>query len=145
MILRRGRSAQPVGLGLDIELTYERSRMRGRRADLLESWRPPTEVFECGDGLVAVVEIAGHFFDDLDVVVNGDELRVRRERTAGYPTGPRLYHEPRIRYGPFEAAAPLPFPVDVSDASAEYVDGLLTVRLPRRVATKVPMRDDSHG
>jgi HSP20 family protein len=144
MILRRGRGVHQAGSILDIELTYEGGTTRGRRAEFLDPWRPPTEVFECGDGLVVRVEIAGLALDDLDVVVEGEALRVRGERTVGYPSGPRLYHESRIRYGPFEAEVRLPFPVAVGDASAAYVDGLLTIHLPRRAATKVAMRDDTH-
>lgn len=143
-ILRRGRSAQPVDSGLDIELTYEFGAWRGRRSDSLEPWRPPAEVFERGDGLVVRVDIAGLSLDDLEVVVEGEELWVHGERRVGYPAGPRLYHESRIQYGSFEVPVRLPFPVIVGEVSADSIDGALTIYLPRRVAVKAPMRDDSH-
>lgn len=144
MIVRRGRSAQPVDSALGIELTFEIGAWRGRRFEFLEPWRPPAEVFECGDGLVVRVEIAGLSLDELHVVVEDDELRVYGERRVGYPACPRLYHESRIRYGSFEAPVRLPFPIIVGEASADYIDGLLTIRLPRRVAVKAPMQDDSY-
>ncbi|HEX2281415.1 MAG TPA: Hsp20/alpha crystallin family protein, partial [Thermomicrobiales bacterium] len=104
----------------------------GRRPDHHEVWRPSTEVFECGDALVIRVEIAGISVADLEVVVESDELKVRGERTVTYPNGRRRYYESRIRYGPFEAAVRLPFPVTLGNASAEYAGGLLSVRLPRQ-------------
>ena len=143
MILRRGRFAQPSGSGLDIETPLELGVVRGRRPDNLESWRPPIEVFECPSELVVRVEIAGLSSGDLIVMVEGDTLLIRGERVATHPIGPRLYHESRIRYGPFEATVHLPFPVSVSDASADYTDGLLRVRLPRNVAARIPVRVDA--
>ena len=143
MILRRGRAVQPTGSGLDIEMMFELGGGNGRRPDNRESWRPPVEVFECAGELVVRVEIAGLSLADVEVLVDEDELRIRGERTAGYPSGQRVYYESRLRYGPFEAAVRLPFPVAVGDASADYVEGLLSIRLPRRVAVRVPMRDDS--
>ena len=144
LVLRRGRSTPPGGSGLDTGLTDELGAGRGRRSGFLELWRPPSEVFECGDDLIVRIEIAGLAPEDLDVIVERDELLVRGERTAGNPGGPRLYHESRIRYGSFETGVRLPFPVNVGEASADYVDGLLTIRLPRRLAAKVSMRDDAH-
>lgn len=143
MILRRGRSAQPVDSGLDVEFTYEFGAWRGRRSDSLEPWRPPADVFDRSDGLVVRVEIAGISLDEVEVVVEGEELWVHGERRVGCPAGPRLYHESRIRYGSFEIPFRLPFLVIVGGESADYIDGVLTIRLPRRVAVKAPMRDDS--
>jgi HSP20 family protein len=143
MILRRGRAVQSAASGLDFEMTFELGSGHGRRPEYPEPWRPPIEVVECVEELVVRVEIAGLRHDDLHVKVEGDELNVRGERTVAYPKGPRVYHESRIRYGPFEVAVRLPFPVAVEAASAEYVDGLLNIRLPRQAAAHVPMRDGS--
>jgi HSP20 family molecular chaperone IbpA len=143
MILRRGRSVQSVASGLDFEMTLGLGSGHGRRPEYPEPWRPPIEVVECAEELVVRVEIAGLTHADLDVMVEGDELLVRGERTVGPPEGPRIYHESRIRYGPFEVAVRLPFPIAVGRSSAEYVDGLLSVRLPRQAAARVPMRGDA--
>jgi HSP20 family molecular chaperone IbpA len=143
MILRRGRTAQPVGSVIDVEATFELDAGHGRRTTSREPWRPPIEVFECAAELVVRVEIAGLSLGDLDVLVEGDELLVRGARNVMNPSGPRMYHESRIRYGPFAAVVRLPFPVVVADANAEYVDGMLSIHLPRRVAARVPMRERS--
>jgi HSP20 family protein len=145
MILRRGRPVQSAASGLDFDMTYGIGIGHGRRPNYPEPWRPPIEVVECTEELVVRVEIAGLTPDELDVMVEGDELRVRGERTIAHPNGRRIYHESRIRYGPFEVAVQLPFPVAVGAASAEYVDGLLSVRLPRLAAARVPMRGNSRA
>lgn len=140
MIMRRGRSVQSAASGLDYELTFGLGAGHGRRPEHPEAWRPPVEVVECAEELLVRVEIAGVTHADLDVMVDADELRVRGERTVRPSSGPRIYHESRIRYGPFEVAVRLPFPVAVGAASAEYVNGLLSVRLPRQAAARVPLR-----
>ena len=139
MILRRGRPVQSVVSGLDVEMASGRDSGLVRRPGYPEPWRPPIEVFECADELVVRVEIAGLSLADVDVTVEGNALLIRGERNVVHPQGPRLYHESRIRYGPFEAVVHLPFPVVVGTASADYVDGLLSVRLPRQAAARVPM------
>jgi HSP20 family molecular chaperone IbpA len=58
------------------------------------------------------------------------------------PSGNRRYHESRVRYGPFEAAIRLPFPVAVELATADYIDGFLSVTLPRLAATKITTREN---
>lgn len=142
MIVRRGRRIEPIAIGLDLEMTHEIGTRFGGRSVFQEPWRPPTEVFECNGVLIIRVEIAGLKLQDFTVVVMGEELLVRGERASAHHTTPTVYHESRIRYGAFEAIVRLPFPVAIDDASAEYIDGLLSVRLPRRGAAKVQMRDD---
>jgi HSP20 family molecular chaperone IbpA len=56
-----------------------------------------------------------------------------------------VYHESRVRYGRFEAAIRLPFPVDVESATAEYADGFLSIELPRQTATKLMTGEERGG
>ena len=146
LLLRRGRPVQSLGSRLDIEIPFDWGlEQGGQRAEFPKPWRPPIEVIECAEALLVRVEIAGLSHADLNVMVVGDELRVRGERTVAQLVGSRLYHESRIRYGPFEAAVRLPFPIAVQEASADYIDGFLSVRLPRLTAAKVPLRHPSRA
>lgn len=88
-------------------------------------------------------EIGGLSGNEVAVVVDDDLLVIRGERAYAKHGGHRLYHESRVRYGPFEASVRLPFPVDIPATSADYSDGFLTVQLPRLAATKVETRDSS--
>ena len=139
ILLRRGRPVTLIGSSLesDVALEYEQAPGRQRR-DCATPWRPPIEVFEIADALVVRVEIGGLSGDDVDVLVQGDRMVIRGERGVVKPDEHRLYHESRVRYGPFAASVRMPFPVDAERASASYMDGFLTVNLPRLAATRVP-------
>jgi len=141
ILLRRGRPASPVGSSFDIEVTLDLGSAQRQRQECFAPWRPPIEVFETESELVARAEIGGLSGDEVTVEVDGDTLTIRGERRVARPRDQRLYHESRVRYGPFEVSVRLPFPVDVSEANADYIDGFLTVTLPRLPATRVNLRE----
>jgi len=144
MLLWRGRAAQSIGSNVEIDVTFDLgSALDRRRHACFAPWRPPIEVFETDGELVVRAEIGGLTSGEVQVLVGGDELMIRGERRIVRARDHRLYHESRVRYGPFEAAVRLPFPVDVESAAADYVDGFLSVTLPRLAATKVTTREDS--
>lgn len=132
ILLRRVRPARPAGSSFDIDLTFDLGQALARqRRECLAPWRPPVEVFETERELVVRAEIAGLAGDEAKVLIEGDYVVVRGERRIRRSLDPRLYHESRIRYGPFEIAIQMPFAIDAEATTAEYVDGLLTVKLPR--------------
>lgn len=146
ILLRRGRPAAPAGSSFEIDVTFDLGpAFRQRRQECSSPWRPPIEVFETESGLVVRAEIGGLAGDEVAVLVDGDMLVIRGDRNVAKPHGHRLYHESRVRYGPFEASVQLPFPIDVPATSADYIDGFLTVQLPRRTATRVETRESSVG
>jgi HSP20 family protein len=121
---------------LDVMIDFGQQPTRSRRQCLVP-WRPPIDVFETGNGLVVRAELGGLNTSEVQVLLSGDELILRGEREVVLPDGYRVYHESRVRYGRFEAAIRLPFPVDVESATAEYSDGFLSIELPRLAATKL--------
>lgn len=140
ILLRRGRPAPPTG-SIDIDVLFDLEPASRRRMACIAPWRPPIEVFETKRELVIRAEIGGLSLDEIAVQVDDERLIIRGKRTVARPDEMRVYHESRVRYGPFEASVRLPFPIDVSTAKADYVDGFLTVSLPRLAATQVTMRD----
>jgi HSP20 family protein len=110
---------------------------RGRR----RVWRPPVEVFENGDSLEIVTEIAGMRGEDIDIVVEGDLLTIEGDRQDPTNCEHRTYHIARIGYGPFAAEIHLPFSVETENAEASYENGFLRVILPKaQVRTIIPTR-----
>ena len=128
-------------LDVMLDLGQQSTRSLGQRS---APWRPPIDVFETDNGLVVRAELGGVTASEVEILVSGDELILRGERDVDRPVGPRLYHESRVRYGRFEAAVRLPFPVEVESATAEYTNGFLSVELPRLAATKL-MTGEKHG
>ena len=146
ILLRRGRSSLAAVSTLDIDVTLDLGPVvQRRRNECFAPWRPPIEVFETDDELVVRAELGGLTRTEVDVQVDGDELVIRGARNVARPVGHRRYHESRVRYGPFEAAVRLPFPVAVELATADYVDGFLSVALPRLAATRVAPREDKQA
>jgi HSP20 family molecular chaperone IbpA len=144
LLLRRSRPARSVASNVEIEMTFDLEPEHGRRRhDCKAPWRPPIEVFETGESLVVRAEIGGLAEGQLHVEVNADELHIRGERTMPMASASRTYHESRLRYGPFAATIRVPFPVDVPNAAAEYIDGFLTIKLPRLTPTTIAAREKS--
>ncbi len=138
ILLRRGLRTQTLESSFELDVLVDFSQQPTRsRHQCLAPWRPPIDVFETGNGLVVRAELGGLTASEVQVLLSGDELILRGEREVVRPVEHRVYHESRVRYGRFEAAVRLPFPVDVESATAEYTDGFLSIELPRLAATKL--------
>jgi HSP20 family protein len=99
-------------------------------------WHPPTDVYEQGEHLIVVVEIAGMQDSDFNVVLQGQRLVISglRQRVAATDCA---YHQLEIPFGEFRAEVNLPWPVSRDDVSATYRDGFLRVELPHAPAQKI--------
>ncbi len=143
ILFRRGSLSESTISSMEIDVTLGfRPELAARRHEHLAPWRPPIEVFETDGELVVRAELGGLSRSEVEVLISGDELVIRGERTVHQPSRSRRYHESRVRYGPFEAVVRLPFPVDVESAIADYIDGFLSVTLPRQAATRVTTREN---
>ena len=145
ILLRRGLRTQTLESSFELDVMLDFGQQPTRRLRQCNApWRPPVDVFETDNGLVVRAEVGGLTTSEVEVLVSGDELILRGERNVDRPVGLRVYHESRVRYGRFEAAIRLPFPVDVESATAEYTDGFLSIELPRLSATKL-LAGEKHG
>jgi HSP20 family protein len=143
LLLQRGRSVESRGSSLDMDITLSRGLGRfARRCQHFPPWRPPVDVFETDGELVVRAELGGLTGTEVEVLVSRDELVIRGERSIVQPSRIRRYHESRVQYGPFEAVVHMAFPIAVESATAEYIDGFLSVTLPRLAASSVASRVD---
>jgi HSP20 family molecular chaperone IbpA len=62
---------------------------------------------------------------DLEVTVGGGYLAIRAERSSSTEGK----HRSEFRYGSFSRTLPLPASADADDATADYADGILTVKV----------------
>src|SRR5688500_19912722 len=119
--MRRGRLTHTMESSTEVDVLVDfRPTPRRGRYQCNAPWRPPVDVFETGNGLVVRAELGGLTTSEVQVLLSADELILRGERDVVRPVGHRVYHESRVRYGPFEAAIRLPFPVDVGARSEEH-------------------------
>ena len=96
---------------------------------------PLINVFSDGDGFVVVAELPGVRKEDLDIQVRGDTLRIRGKKSIAYDEEASIHRRERSA-GEFDRTLSLPDDVDAAKVSAEYRDGVLTLRLPRAESAK---------
>lgn len=109
----------------------------GFGAGVTESWMPAVDVYEDANGEVVVkAELPGVRRDDIKLSMEGQTLMLEAERHLDTEVQRDRYHRIERGYGQFRRTFTLPATVDASRIAAEYQDGLLTVRLPRREETK---------
>ena len=62
---------------------------------------------------------------DLEVSVGADYLSIRAERSSQVESK----HRSEFRYGSFSRTLPLPSGADIDDVTAEYANGILTIKV----------------
>jgi HSP20 family protein len=112
-------------------------------------FRPPVDVYVCGDPPNAVIraDLAGIDIADVQLEARGRTLVIRGERHTRVAEG-RAYQQIEIETGPFERQVDLGVDVDAERARATYEDGILRVELPITQparATDVPIAGTSEG
>ncbi|MEK7683897.1 MAG: Hsp20/alpha crystallin family protein [Verrucomicrobiota bacterium] len=96
-------------------------------------WVPNTDVYATDGGLVIKVELAGMRREDLELVVEGNCVKISGHRPDGCRAPKCKFLVMEINYGAFESVIELPDGYDLSLARAAYQNGFLRVDVPLRV------------
>ena len=96
---------------------------------------PPVNVFSEGEDFVIVAELPGVKKEDLDVQVKGDTVRIRGKKVVEIGDEASVHRRERTD-GQFDRTLSFPAQLDAAKASADYRDGVLTLRLPRAESEK---------
>jgi HSP20 family protein len=96
---------------------------------------PPINVFQQGDNLVAIVELAGVNKNDLDIQAKDNTIRICGKRTISYPEGSSVHRRERLS-GTFDRTLTVPMQIDPDAIKAEYCDGVLALFIPRAESDK---------
>jgi len=102
----------------------------------LAEWAPALDVSETDDAILVDVEIPGIDPSTLDISVAGDILTLRGEKPNEGGGHGRNYHRVERRYGSFTRSLTLPASVDADKVEAKARFGVLSIRLPKREASK---------
>jgi HSP20 family protein len=103
----------------------------GRRA------YPPMNFSEDAEALHVQVLAPGLNAETLNVEINNGFLRVSGEKVGlGEEIKPEARHREERRSGQFSRAVELPFEVDRDKTTAQYRDGILSIRLPKAERAK---------
>jgi HSP20 family protein len=95
-------------------------------------WSPAADVYETEDSFVIAVDLPGIERASLDVSIDENRLTVRGERTLEEGQRRGRGNRPSGRF--VSRFGPLPPNVDQKRVAAEYKDGVLRLRLPKRAA-----------
>jgi HSP20 family protein len=111
---------------------------------LLESGGIAVEEFDEDGAHIVRAELPGIDPErDVEVTLADGMLHIRAERRREEKVEHEHYYREEIRYGSFSRLVPLPEGCAEEDVTADYTDGILTVRVPlapeKGEATKVPV------
>ncbi|HDS17012.1 MAG TPA: Hsp20/alpha crystallin family protein [Proteobacteria bacterium] len=97
-------------------------------------WSPSMDLFDSGDEYLMIVEVPGVEKDQLELSVCADKVVIKgwREDSAAFTRAEVLCLE-RVR-GRFERVILLSDAVDAEGVKASLKNGVLTVRLPKKIA-----------
>jgi len=98
------------------------------------SWTPNTDVYLTDTGLVIKVELSGMRSEDLELAVEGNQLRICGQRRDCCRAGRCKFILMEINYGPFESIIELPPGYDLGSAKACYQNGFLRIDVPVQVS-----------
>jgi len=101
------------------------------------TWVPPVDIYQTGEHeLVLKAELPEMAREDIDVTVENFVLTIKGEKKLGTEVKEEQFHHIERRYGAFDRSFSLPRTVDAGKVSADYKNGVLTVRLPLREEAK---------
>jgi len=110
------------------------SRAFGER--LATSWTPSLDVYEGPDRIVLTAEVPGLTAEEIDVEFSDNVLTISGERTFEDAPPDGRYHRVERAYGSFSRSVSLPMVVKSEEISAEVVNGVLTVTVPKADGAK---------
>ena len=114
----------------DVYLRDEYTGVRG-------TWTPAVDIFETeAHDLVLKAELPGMTREDIEVVVENSTLVLKGTKKFNADVKDENYRRIERTYGTFHRSFTLPNTVDASKVSADYKNGVLTVKLPFREEAK---------
>jgi HSP20 family protein len=114
----------------DLLALHERmNRLGGESAP---GWTPAVDIYETADRFVISAELPGLYREDIRIEVQRDTIALRGERPPDRPVQGR-YHRVERGHGAFSRSFALPQPIDADRMSADFLDGVLTIVVPKAV------------
>jgi HSP20 family protein len=100
------------------------------------TWVPPVDIYQTSEHeLVLKAELPDLSREEIDITVENFVLTLKGEKKLAEVKEEQFHHIERS-YGSFSRSFSLPRTVDASKVSADYKNGVLTVRLPLREEAK---------
>jgi HSP20 family protein len=94
------------------------------------------DIFQTEDHIMIQSTIAGVSRGDIDISITNDMVTIRGERKKGPEIKAANYFYEEVFWGPFSRSVILPEEVDEDGAVASIKNGILTIKLPKKLKTK---------
>src|SRR5215471_14338106 len=92
-------------------------------------WCPAADVYRSKDGWIVKVDLAGVKPSDVEVMVDGDLLRISGSRRDGTCGEGISHYQLEITYSRFEKMIRFPRSIEHASIDRDYRDGLLILQL----------------
>jgi HSP20 family protein len=105
-------------------------------------WTPPVDLYETAAAFVLTAELPGLSRDAIEIHAEESRIVIRGERSTGHVPCEQ-YHRVERGHGRFSRAFVLSEPIDVESVTADFVEGVLTVTIPKaggRGARRIDVR-----
>jgi HSP20 family protein len=101
------------------------------------AWLPPVDIYQNGEHeLVLKAELPDMTREEIDVTVDKGTLTIKGDKKLANEVKEEQFHRIERRYGTFSRSFSLPTTVDPGRVTADYKNGVLTVKLPLREEAK---------
>lgn len=101
------------------------------------AWVPPVDIYETENHeIVLKAELPDMKREDIGITFENQVLTIRGERKLDEQVNRESYQRLERSYGSFSRSFTIPSTIDAGSISANYKDGMLTVRLPQREEAK---------
>jgi len=101
------------------------------------TWVPPVDIYESAQrDLIIKAELPDMTREEVEVTVENNTLTLRGTKNLPADVKEEQFRRIERRYGSFSRSFTLPNTVDATKVSAEYKNGVLTVKLPYREEAK---------
>jgi HSP20 family protein len=115
----------------------ETARSRGSEDEFgAGSWMPPVDIFETPEALLVKAELPEVDRKAIDIRLENGVLTIRGERKLDEELRKQNCYRMECQYGSFSRSFSLPRTVDPERIEANYQDGVLNIRIPKREETK---------
>ena len=99
-------------------------------------WSPAVDIYETENELVLKADLPDVSLKDIDVRVENQTLTIAGSRSFEKSENRKGFHRIERNYGNFVRSFAVPNSFDTENIGADYQNGVLTVKLPKKEAAK---------
>jgi len=108
----------------------------GETQEFMGDWVPPVDIYEDENAITLKADIPGADPKTLDIRVEGNRLLLKGERNFEKETKRENFYRMERSYGSFLRTFALPHIVQADRVEANYDNGVLNIKLPKREDAK---------